>query len=159
MLRPVYWVAFCTFCITAYRLRQMRSARAIVLIFIIRIVAVRYHLALPKFYLKNHTPNHRIYLYQVDAFTDRLLVLNWLPLYRWKWLPARPDTTTGCGEQPEQKLFFFVPADTTDSEQFDYSIRWFTPETEINLCGHATLASAWVLYTIRLSETSTRFNS
>ncbi|EWH08153.1 phenazine-like biosynthesis protein [Catenovulum agarivorans DS-2] len=31
-------------------------------------------------------------------------------------------------------------------EQGQYHIRWFTPETEINLCGHATLASAFVLY-------------
>ncbi|MBO9658525.1 MAG: PhzF family phenazine biosynthesis protein, partial [Chitinophagaceae bacterium] len=29
----------------------------------------------------------------------------------------------------------------------DFEIRWFTPEKEINLCGHATLASAFVLYT------------
>src|SRR4030095_2673760 len=30
----------------------------------------------------------------------------------------------------------------------DYDIRWFTPELEINLCGHATLASAYVVFEI-----------
>jgi PhzF family phenazine biosynthesis protein len=38
---------------------------------------------------------------------------------------------------------FFVPSTKTDA---DYEIRWFTPALEINLCGHATLASAFVLY-------------
>jgi predicted PhzF superfamily epimerase YddE/YHI9 len=28
-----------------------------------------------------------------------------------------------------------------------WDLRWFTPTTEVNLCGHATLASAWVLWT------------
>src|SRR5690606_35822514 len=40
---------------------------------------------------------------------------------------------------------FFVPATT---KGVDYDIRWFTPSVEINLCGHATLASAYVLYEI-----------
>jgi PhzF family phenazine biosynthesis protein len=38
---------------------------------------------------------------------------------------------------------FFVPSTKPDA---DYEIRWFTPESEINLCGHATLASAFVLF-------------
>src|SRR3979411_3360602 len=37
---------------------------------------------------------------------------------------------------------FFVP----EGEQF--RLRWFTPRYEVNLCGHATLASAFVLLTI-----------
>jgi PhzF family phenazine biosynthesis protein len=40
---------------------------------------------------------------------------------------------------------FFVPS---SQEGCDYDIRWFTPAIEINLCGHATLASAYVLYNI-----------
>ncbi|HNA01656.1 MAG TPA: PhzF family phenazine biosynthesis protein, partial [Ferruginibacter sp.] len=40
---------------------------------------------------------------------------------------------------------FFVPAGNGIA---DFEIRWFTPEVEINLCGHATLASAYVLYNI-----------
>jgi PhzF family phenazine biosynthesis protein len=37
---------------------------------------------------------------------------------------------------------FFVPKGN------DYDIRWFTPAAEINLCGHATLASAYVLFNL-----------
>ena len=40
---------------------------------------------------------------------------------------------------------FFVPSKNRET---DYAIRWFTPEAEINLCGHATLASAYVLFNI-----------
>jgi PhzF family phenazine biosynthesis protein len=38
---------------------------------------------------------------------------------------------------------FFVPAKKAN---VDFDIRWFTPALEINLCGHATLASAWILF-------------
>jgi PhzF family phenazine biosynthesis protein len=41
---------------------------------------------------------------------------------------------------------FFVPA--VAGQDHDYHIRWFTPAAEINLCGHATLASAFVLYNV-----------
>lgn len=34
-----------------------------------------------------------------------------------------------------------------------YKIRWFTPSTEVNLCGHATLAAALVLYQYQYSDT------
>src|SRR5688500_8748323 len=30
----------------------------------------------------------------------------------------------------------------------DYDLRWFTPAAEVPLCGHATLASAWVLWNV-----------
>jgi predicted PhzF superfamily epimerase YddE/YHI9 len=34
----------------------------------------------------------------------------------------------------------------------DYSLKWFTPESEVDLCGHATLASAYILWEEQLSE-------
>jgi len=40
---------------------------------------------------------------------------------------------------------FFVPSENPDA---DYDIRWFTPQVEIALCGHATLTSAYVLFEI-----------
>jgi len=41
-----------------------------------------------------------------------------------------------------------------------FSLRWFTPETEVNLCGHATLATAAVLfYDIKLSATEVSFET
>jgi PhzF family phenazine biosynthesis protein len=36
-----------------------------------------------------------------------------------------------------------------------YSLRWFTPETEVELCGHATLASAHVLFTEKMADGAT----
>jgi PhzF family phenazine biosynthesis protein len=43
----------------------------------------------------------------------------------------------------------------------NYEIRWFTPKTEVNLCGHATLAAAHVLYELKYcnSETPIQFES
>ena len=40
---------------------------------------------------------------------------------------------------------FFVPPTQKGT---DYDIRWFTPAVEVNLCGHATLASAYVIFNI-----------
>ena len=40
---------------------------------------------------------------------------------------------------------FFVPC-KKNPDDFDFEIRWFTPAVEINLCGHATLASAYVIF-------------
>jgi len=37
-----------------------------------------------------------------------------------------------------------------------YSLRWFTPKTEVNLCGHATLATAYILYETGLHGTDKR---
>ena len=42
---------------------------------------------------------------------------------------------------------FLVPAGP--DQAFDYHLRWFTPEVEVDLCGHATLATAHVLYNER----------
>jgi predicted PhzF superfamily epimerase YddE/YHI9 len=51
---------------------------------------------------------------------------------------------------------FFV----ADAEGDGFGIRWFTPESEIDLCGHATLASAWlVLNEMRPGLQSVRFGS
>jgi len=43
----------------------------------------------------------------------------------------------------------------------NYKIRWFTPKTEVNLCGHATLAAAHILYEYQYCDPSSviRFDS
>ena len=84
-------------------------------------------------------------LYQIDAFTDKLFGGNpaaVIPLDEW------PDTELMQKIALENNLsetVFFVPS---SDEAFDFEIRWFTPEVEINLCGHATLAAAYVLFNI-----------
>jgi len=85
----------------------------------------------------------KLTLYQVDAFTDKLFHGNpaaVIPLKKW--------IDTGLMQQlaMENNLAetaFFVPSEKKNA---DYDIRWFTPALEINLCGHATLASAFVIF-------------
>ncbi len=85
----------------------------------------------------------KLTLYQVDAFTNELFKGNpaaVIPLDTW--LPDELMQQLGM-ENNLAETVFFVRRDATS-----YDIRWFTPEKEINLCGHATLASAYVLYNI-----------
>lgn len=78
-------------------------------------------------------------IYQVDAFTDRLFGGNpaaVVPLTEWL-----PDGTMQAiaAENNLAETAFFV------SEGDGYALRWFTPAVEVDLCGHATLASAYVI--------------
>lgn len=84
-------------------------------------------------------------LYQVDAFTSTLFKGNpaaVVPIKEWISDELMQQLAM---ENNLAETVFFVPSKQTGA---DYDIRWFTPELEINLCGHATLASAFVLYTI-----------
>jgi PhzF family phenazine biosynthesis protein len=87
----------------------------------------------------------KLQLYQVDAFTNKLFGGNpaaVVPLK--KWLPDILMQQLGM-ENNLAETVFFVPS---GKKGVDYDIRWFTPALEINLCGHATLASAFVLFDI-----------
>lgn len=79
---------------------------------------------------------------QVDAFADRPFTGNpaaVVPLTEWL-----PDETLQAiaMENNLSETAFTVPA---GDGQCDFELRWFTPTTEVDLCGHATLASAHVL--------------
>jgi PhzF family phenazine biosynthesis protein len=78
---------------------------------------------------------------QVDAFADRPFTGNpaaVIPLDAW--LPD--DVMQAIAEENNlSETAFTVPA----SGDADYELRWFTPTTEVALCGHATLASGHVL--------------
>jgi predicted PhzF superfamily epimerase YddE/YHI9 len=81
----------------------------------------------------------RLPIYQVDAFTDSLFGGNpaaVCPLDAWL-----PDATMQAiaAENNLSETAFFVP------EGGDYALRWFTPAVEVDLCGHATLASGHVV--------------
>lgn len=81
-------------------------------------------------------------IYQVDAFTDKLFGGNPAAVCPLKeWLPA-PEMQKIAAENNLPETAFFVALGD------DYELRWFTPEYEIDLCGHATLATAHVLYTL-----------
>ena len=80
-------------------------------------------------------------IYQLDAFTDRVFGGNpaaVVPLV--EWLPAATMQAIAM-ENNLAETAFFVP-------RFDsaFDLRWFTPAVEVPLCGHATLAAAWVLF-------------
>lgn len=82
-------------------------------------------------------------LYQVDAFSDKLFGGNpaaVIPLK--KWLPDELMHQI-AKENNLSETAFIVPS---EKKKADYAIRWFTPAIEINLCGHATLASSWVVF-------------
>ncbi|MBL7740759.1 MAG: PhzF family phenazine biosynthesis protein [Chitinophagaceae bacterium] len=90
-------------------------------------------------------------LYQVDAFTDKLFAGNpaaVIPLDKWINDELMQNLAM---ENNLAETVFFVPASSPlggSQKGADYDIRWFTPGAEINLCGHATLASAYVLFNI-----------
>lgn len=78
-------------------------------------------------------------LWQVDAFASQRFEGNpaaVVPLHGWL-----PDATLQAiaAENNLAETAYVVPHGE------DYAIRWFTPVVEVPLCGHATLASAWVV--------------
>lgn len=81
-------------------------------------------------------------IYQVDAFTDTLFGGNPAAICPLKeWLPA-PEMQKIAAENNLAETAFLIPMGK------DFELRWFTPENEIDLCGHATLATAHVLFTL-----------
>lgn len=78
--------------------------------------------------------------FEVHSFTDRVFAGNpagVCPLQQWldETLMQRIAAENGLSETA-----FFVPAED------HYDLRWFTPSVEVDLCGHATLAAAYVLF-------------
>ncbi|HZG02484.1 MAG TPA: PhzF family phenazine biosynthesis protein [Streptomyces sp.] len=93
----------------------------------------------------------------VDAFTDRPFAGN----------PAAVvllDSGPFPGDDRLQRLAAEVNLSETayahplpDGAEADWALRWFTPATEVNLCGHATLATAHVLHTTGTATGAVRF--
>jgi predicted PhzF superfamily epimerase YddE/YHI9 len=85
----------------------------------------------------------KIQIYQVDAFTSEVFSGNPAAVCI---LDSRLDDDIMQSIAAENNLSetaFLVRNDDT------FDLRWFTPRTEVALCGHATLASAFVLFTCR----------
>jgi PhzF family phenazine biosynthesis protein len=85
----------------------------------------------------------KIKIYQVDAFTDQ----------PFKGNPAAVCILPDKGDQFDEKWMAAVAREMNLSEtaflrpqEDGYNLRWFTPAVEVDLCGHATLASAHTLY-------------
>lgn len=80
-------------------------------------------------------------MFQVDAFADGVFEGNpaaVVPLEHWL---SDELMLSIAAENNLAETAFFVPAGG------GYELRWFTPAAEVPLCGHATLASAHVLFT------------
>lgn len=79
-------------------------------------------------------------IYIVDAFTHRLFAGNPAAICPLKeWLPDDEMQKLATENNLSETAFFVKTGE-------QYHIRWFTPEYEIDLCGHATLASAFVIF-------------
>ena len=90
-------------------------------------------------------------LFQVDVFTDKLFSGNpaaVVPLEAW----LDDDRLQAiAAENNLAETAFFVRRDpgarsASAASEASYDLRWFTPTLEVDLCGHATVASAFVLF-------------
>src|SRR6266545_3034216 len=90
-----------------------------------------------------HSPKMKIPYYHVDAFSREVFCGNPAGVCSLDaWLP---DATLQniAAENNLAETAFVVARDG------DFDLRWFTPAIEVDLCGHATLAAAFVLFTER----------
>jgi PhzF family phenazine biosynthesis protein len=96
----------------------------------------------------------RLRMFRVDAFTDTVFCGNpagVVPLRRWLDDGVMQAIAM---ENNLSETAFFVP------EKSAYHLRWFTPSAEVPLCGHATLATAYVILRILApSKKSVRFHT
>jgi len=93
-------------------------------------------------------------IFQIDAFTDKVFGGNpaaVIPLSHWLDDETLQHIAT---ENNLSETAFFV------KKQDVFELRWFTPVAEVNLCGHATLAAAFVLFEeLKHPEDSIRFST
>ena len=79
-------------------------------------------------------------IYQVDAFTSKLFAGNPAAICPLEtWLPDETMQSIAAENNLSETAFFVRNRDR-------FQLRWFTPGCEVDLCGHATLASAYVLF-------------
>jgi predicted PhzF superfamily epimerase YddE/YHI9 len=84
----------------------------------------------------------RLPIYQVDAFTDKLFSGNPAAICPLpSWLPDATMQAIAAENNLAETAFFVNGSD-------GYLLRWFTPTVEVDLCGHATLASAHIVFNV-----------
>ena len=82
----------------------------------------------------------KLEIFQVDAFTSKPFAGNpaaVVPLD--EWLPDETMLAIAAENNLAETAFFVKSGES-------YDLRWFTPAVEVPLCGHATLASAYVIF-------------
>ncbi|WP_044564669.1 PhzF family phenazine biosynthesis protein [Azospirillum sp. B4] len=88
----------------------------------------------------------RLPIYQIDAFTDAVFGGNpaaVVPLEAW--LPDAAMQAIAAENNLSETAFFVPPGAGDDGA---WGLRWFTPAVEVDLCGHATLATAHLMMNI-----------
>lgn len=82
----------------------------------------------------------KLSIYQVDAFTSQLFSGNPAAICPLEsWLPVELMQKIALENNLSETAFYVKKSD-------HFEIRWFTPKSEVALCGHATLAAAFVLF-------------
>ena len=82
----------------------------------------------------------KLRLFQVDAFTDHVFSGNPAAICPLEeWLPEDRMQAIAAENNLSETAFF-------SANNHGYDLRWFTPTTEADLCGHATLATAFVIW-------------
>lgn len=96
----------------------------------------------------------KLTIYQIDAFTKEVFGGNPAAICPLdEWLEAELMQKIALENNLSETAFFVKKDDV-------YEIRWFTPTFEIDLCGHATLASAFVLFNcLNLEAEIVKFHS
>src|SRR5215468_10377789 len=102
---------------------------------------MRHHIARLEAARAYSPPMPTLPLYQVDAFTDRPFAGNPAAVCPLDGpIPEALMQDIAAENNLSETAFFHPQGDA-------FSLRWFTPTTEVELCGHATLASAFVMMT------------
>lgn len=84
----------------------------------------------------------KLAIYQIDAFTSKPFGGNPAAIVPLEtWLPTETMQAIAMENNLSETAFFIRNGDI-------YDLRWFTPTFEIDLCGHATLASAYVIFEV-----------
>lgn len=79
-------------------------------------------------------------IYQIDAFADTVFSGNPAAVcIMEEWLPDATMQAIAAENNLAETAFAVAKGDS-------YTLRWFTPEVEVDLCGHATLAAAFTLF-------------
>ena len=93
-------------------------------------------------YSKDNFISMKLDLFQIDAFANKVFEGNpaaVVPLD--KWLPKKKMLSIAQENNLSETAFFCKSGNIFD-------LRWFTPNREVKLCGHATLASAYVIFNL-----------
>lgn len=93
-------------------------------------------------------------IFQIDAFSETVFGGNPAAICPLEaWLPDERMQAIAAENNLSETAFFVPNAD-------GYDLRWFTPTTEVELCGHATLASAYLIFSrLDPAAASVRFST